>query len=90
MRRLLLLCAVLGVALGPQAKGQVEEPLRLLQNIPMPDFKDGDFDHFAVDLKGHRLFLAAEENSAIAVIDVSTNKLIRTIFQAMWGNTLQV
>jgi sugar lactone lactonase YvrE len=79
MRRFFLLLAVLGFSLIPRAQGQVEEPLRLLQNIPMPSFHDGDFDHFAVDLKGHRLFLAAEENSAVAVFDLSTNKFIHTI-----------
>ena len=32
-------------------------PLELLQRIPIPDLKDGDFDHFAVDLQHQRLFL---------------------------------
>ena len=79
MRRLFVLFAALGSMLAAQAKGQVEEPLRLVQNIPMPGFGDGDFDHFAVDLKGHRLFLAAEDNSAVAVLDLSANTLIHTI-----------
>jgi DNA-binding beta-propeller fold protein YncE len=79
MRRSFVLFAALGSLLAAQAKGQVEEPLRLVQNIPMPGFGDGDFDHFAVDLKGHLLFLAAEDNSAVAVLNLSTNTLIRTI-----------
>ena len=45
----------------------------------MPGLHDGDFDHFAVDLQDHRLFLAAEENSAVEVFDLRTNKLIHTI-----------
>jgi DNA-binding beta-propeller fold protein YncE len=40
---------------------------------------DGDFDHFALDLPGQRLFLAAEDNSAVEVIDLRTNKLVHTI-----------
>jgi len=54
-------------------------PLKLLQSIPLPGLKDGDFDHFAVDLAGHRLFLTAEKNTAVEVFDLNTNKLIHTI-----------
>lgn len=54
-------------------------PLKLLQTIPLPDLKPGDFDHFAVDLAGHRLFLTAEANNAVMVINTSTNKLIHAI-----------
>jgi DNA-binding beta-propeller fold protein YncE len=79
MRRFLILLTVLGSSLAPITKAQVEEPLKLIQNIPMPNFGDGDFDHFAVDLKGHRLFLAAEDNSAVAVLDLNSNTLIHTI-----------
>src|SRR5260370_5754754 len=58
---------------------QVPGPLKLIQTIPLPGLKDGDFDHFQVDLPGKRLFLAAEDNSAIEVIDLSTNKVVHKI-----------
>jgi DNA-binding beta-propeller fold protein YncE len=45
----------------------------------LPGLKDGDFDHFAVDLDGHRLFLTAEENAKLVVIDATSNKVIHTI-----------
>src|SRR5882762_10320958 len=61
------------------ARAQVPGPLKLIQTIPLPGLKDGDFDHFQVDLPGKRLFLAAEDNSAIEVIDLSTNKVIHKI-----------
>jgi hypothetical protein len=61
------------------AWGQQKEPLAFLQSIPLPGLHDGDFDQFAADLEGHRLFVAAEENSAVEVIDLRTNKLIHTI-----------
>ena len=48
-------------------------PLKLFQTIPMPGLKDGDFDHFTVDLAGHRLFLTAEKNSAVEVFDLNAN-----------------
>jgi DNA-binding beta-propeller fold protein YncE len=50
-----------------------------LQTIPLPDLKEGDFDHFAVDVAGNRLFLTAEANNAVVVIDLATSKLIHTI-----------
>jgi DNA-binding beta-propeller fold protein YncE len=41
--------------------------------------KEGDFDHFAIDLDAHRLFLTAEANGLVEVFDTQTNKLIHTI-----------
>jgi DNA-binding beta-propeller fold protein YncE len=61
------------------ARAQVPGPLKLIQTIPLPGLKDGDFDHFQVDLPGKRLFLAAEDNSAIEVIDLNTNKVVHKI-----------
>jgi YVTN family beta-propeller protein len=70
---------VLAVLFVPKAESQVPGPLRLIQTIPLAGLKDGDFDHFQVDLAGKRLFLAAEENSAVEVIDLNTNKVIHKI-----------
>ena len=61
------------------AWGQQKEPLSFVQSIPLPALHDGDFDHFAVDLEGHRLFLTAEKNAAVEVFDLQTNKLIHTL-----------
>jgi DNA-binding beta-propeller fold protein YncE len=61
------------------AWGQAKAPLVLLNSIPLPALHDGDFDHFAVDLEGHRLFLTAEKNAAVEVFDLRTNKLIHTL-----------
>src|ERR1700730_18336872 len=72
-----LLTAIVLFALNAQS--QVDEPLKLVQTIPLPGLKDGDFDHFQVDLPGQRLFLAAEENGAVEVIDLRTNKVVHTI-----------
>jgi DNA-binding beta-propeller fold protein YncE len=54
-------------------------PLKLVQVIPLPDVKSGDFDHFALDLAGKRLFLTGEENKSIEVFDLQSNKRIRSI-----------
>ena len=58
---------------------QSNDPLELVNTIPVPALHDGDFDHFAVDVPGHRLFLAAEENAVIEVFNARSNKLIHTI-----------
>jgi len=65
--------------LGVTAKAQEGAPLKLAHTIPLPGLKDGDFDHFALDVDGHRLFLTGEENDKVLVFDTTTNKLIHTI-----------
>jgi DNA-binding beta-propeller fold protein YncE len=54
-------------------------PLKLVGTIPLPVLGEGDFDHFAKDVEGHRLFLAAEKNGSVEVFDTTSNKLIHTI-----------
>jgi hypothetical protein len=58
---------------------QKAPPVKLVSSIPLPDLKDGDFDHFTADVEGNRLFVTAEENSKVEVFDTKTNKLIHTI-----------
>jgi DNA-binding beta-propeller fold protein YncE len=78
-RTLAFLVVAIGVFFGVASSAQEKLPLRLLQTIPLPDLKGGDFDHFDVDLPGNRIFLTAEENNAVEVIDIRDNKLIHTI-----------
>lgn len=40
---------------------------------------EGDFDHFEVDLKGNRLFLAAEDHNTLEVFDLKSLKHLKTI-----------
>jgi DNA-binding beta-propeller fold protein YncE len=60
-------------------QGQHSAPLKLIGTIPLPGLKEGDFDHFAIDPDGHRLFLTAEANGLVEVFDTQTNKLVHTI-----------
>jgi DNA-binding beta-propeller fold protein YncE len=53
--------------------------LAIADKIALPSLRDGDFDHFAVDLSGHRLFLAAEANGVVEVFDARRNKLVGSI-----------
>lgn len=68
---------VIGMVAG--AWGAKKAVLELSKSVPLASLHDGDFDHFAVDLSGHRLFSAAEENSKLLVFDLSSAKLIHTI-----------
>jgi len=59
---------------------QNKAPLALQQTIPVTGIdKEGDFDHFAIDLQGHRLFLAGEDNSVVEIFDLGAGKLVHTI-----------
>lgn len=67
------------LALGIISTAQKTPGLKLVDKISLPALHDGDFDHFAKDLKGNRLFLTAEANGTVEVFDASSNKLIHTI-----------
>jgi DNA-binding beta-propeller fold protein YncE len=44
----------------------------------MPGFT-GDFDHFGLDLKGNRLFLASEDQKTVEVFDLRTGERVHSI-----------
>jgi YVTN family beta-propeller protein len=54
------------------------EALKLVQTIPLPGVK-GRFDHFSIDAKGNRLFVAALGNNTVEVIDLTAGKRSRSI-----------
>lgn len=57
---------------------KTDTTLHLLHTIELPEVKGG-FDLMSLDLKRGRLFLSAEDNHSLEVIDLSTNKLIKSI-----------
>src|ERR1700676_2619799 len=79
MRKMTAVCLTVLALFAAGTQAQVAGPLKLIQTIPLPGLKDGDFDHFQVDLPGQRLFLCAEDNSAVEVIDLRVNKVIHKI-----------
>src|SRR5438105_4077663 len=79
MKRMQVAVMALSVALAVNSKAQDHAPLKLVATIPLPGLHDGDFDHFAPDLDGHRLFLTGEENEKVLVLDTESNKLVHTI-----------
>lgn len=62
------------IAMGPT----LAQPLELLATIEMPGVK-GRIDHFAVDLKGQRLFMAALGNDTVEVLDIAGNRHLRSL-----------
>src|SRR6266849_2098177 len=77
MKKVLAMCSLVLLALAPKAGAQATQPLKLIANTPLPGFS-GDFDHFAVDLKGKRLFLTAEDHKTVEVFDLD-GKPIKSI-----------
>jgi len=53
---------------------QAAEPLTLIQTVPSPALREGDFDRFTLDLTGHCIFLNAEKG-VVEVFDFRTNEL---------------
>lgn len=73
-----LFILVLALACAVQARAQEKTPLRLVQTITVPGVVR-KWDHFGVDLKGNRLFVTSEEEPAVEVFDLRTNKHITSL-----------
>src|SRR5438552_13508992 len=72
-------CLLIGLAMSAlDASGAETHALRLIQTIPLPGVK-GRFDHFAIDAKGNRLFVAALGNNTLEVIDLAAGKRIHSV-----------
>lgn len=81
LEKALFLCSFVACLLlpaSPSAVSQSQEPLTLLTTIQLPEI-DGDFDHFAYDLKRNRLIAAAEEHHTLEIFDLKTGKHLRSI-----------
>src|SRR6185295_6114549 len=54
------------------------EALSAAGTIPLPGV-EGRFDHFAIDLASHRLFVAALGNNTMEVMDINTMKRLKSV-----------
>ena len=66
--------ALLGALWQPSAI--LAASLELVSTIPLPGVK-GRIDHFSVDVKGHRLFVAALGNDTVEVVDTQGGRTTR-------------
>src|ERR1700731_3079686 len=74
-------CAILVaslMALISSAQAQTEPMPKLIGYITLPNL-EGWMDHLAVDVKGQRLFVPAEHQKTIEVVDLRAGKVIHTI-----------
>ena len=76
MRKYLLIVAGLLLSSSAVYAGvsAPESPLTIIGHADLPGY-EGDFDHFEADVKGNRLFLAAEDHGTLEVF--SLDKLER-------------
>ena len=79
MKKLFLILIVAFALFGAEAQCQETGPLKLVQALKLAPEVKGNFDHFAIDLKGGRLFATPEDYKAVVVFDLKTGKLIHTI-----------
>ncbi len=79
MRRFILSICLTGLAIfAVKTNAQEKLPLKLDVTTPMPGFT-GDFDHFGLDLKGNRLFLASEDQKTVEVFNLRTGERVHSI-----------
>lgn len=79
MRKSLVLYLTTALLAAVGLLGAGKPPLRLIRSIPMPGFEGCDFDHFDYDLKGNRLFLAAEDHNTVEVFNLRSGKPLHSI-----------
>ncbi len=60
------------------ASAENEVALKLVQTIPLPEV-DGRIDHFAIDVKGRRAFLAALAKNTIEMVDLRGARVTLTV-----------
>src|SRR5579864_8817196 len=77
VRRVLLSLAVITLCAG-WAMASEDTPLKLVTSVDLPKYS-GDFDHFAADVSGNRLFLAAEDHGTLEVFDLKSSKWLKTV-----------
>src|SRR4051812_5548573 len=77
----LLLCATFFsiFLIAGQDPATAKAPLKLAKTIPLPAEVKGHFDHLAIDLGRHRLFVTPEDFKAVLVIDYESRRVIHTI-----------
>src|SRR6266481_7985815 len=79
MKKLFLVLIAAFDLFGVNVRCQEASPLKLVQALKLPSEVKGNFDHFAIDLKGGRLFATPEGYKSVLVFDLKTGKLIHTI-----------
>jgi DNA-binding beta-propeller fold protein YncE len=77
MKKVFVVLAIV-VSWVMQSPAQEKAPLKLVQTVSVPGLAR-KWDHFGVDLKGNRLFVTSEDEPAIEIFDLKTNKHLRSL-----------
>jgi DNA-binding beta-propeller fold protein YncE len=75
--RKIFLCAFTAAFFAVALPPAEAQSLRLVARTELPGYT-GDFDHFEYDLKGNRLWLAAEDHGTVDVFDLKTVKRLNS------------
>ncbi len=66
-------CYALFLLFTSLAYAQAAHPLQLIQQIPL-EHVEGRLDHFSIDIKNQRLFIAAFGNNSVEIVDLKAGK----------------
>src|SRR5713101_3396891 len=77
-KRFLISLAILAL-FATGLRCQETAPLKLVETLKLSSSVKGNFDHFAIDLSGNRLFATPAAYKAVLVFDVKSGKLIHEI-----------
>src|SRR5262249_30326553 len=72
------LLGLFALSMAFPSRPQNTAALKLESSIPLQGFT-GDFDHFAIDEKDGRVFLAGEDHKTLEVFDVNTNLRLKLV-----------
>ncbi|HKV27684.1 MAG TPA: YncE family protein [Candidatus Acidoferrales bacterium] len=79
MKKLMTISVAALFILSLAGSARAAEPLAPVAKYKMPSDVKGRFDHLGVDLRGNRLFLAAETAHEVLVFNLRTGRYIRAI-----------
>lgn len=76
--RSLVAATLCALAFGAAHAQDAAAPLQLAGRTPIAGY-DGDFDHLAADVGGHRLFVAGEDGNTLELFDLRDGRHLRTV-----------
>lgn len=79
MKRTIGILLVVCGLVAAKTQSQEAAPLKLVQTYKLSADVKGNFDHFAIDLGGSRLFATPEAYKAVLVFDLKTGNMIHKI-----------
>lgn len=76
---LLVIQVICNGALAQAPSSEGSGSLKQVASLELPANINGNFDHLALDVRRHRLFIASEDSKCVVVLDSNTGQLILSI-----------